>query len=60
MSAGAINGTFASFAYPSNAVSMSLSNTTTSEIVRVTGVILQQIKPTFSGSRHHQLVAGGE
>src|SRR5207248_6064236 len=39
LTAGARAGTFASFSYPSNQVTMQLSNTTTSVIARVTGVI---------------------
>ncbi len=42
VSAGTRNGAFANFTYPSNNVSMVLSNTATSVIVRVTSVALQQ------------------
>lgn len=45
VSAGTRNGTFANFIYPSNNVSLLLSNTTTSVIVRVEGVTLQQTNP---------------
>jgi hypothetical protein len=45
VSAGTRSGTFVSFTYPSNVVSMSLSNAASSEIVRVTGVSLQQPSP---------------
>jgi hypothetical protein len=38
LTAGARNGTFANFYYPSNAVTMQLSNTASSVIVQVTGV----------------------
>jgi hypothetical protein len=38
LSAGTRSGTFANFSYPSNQVTMQLSNTTSSVIVRVTGV----------------------
>jgi len=41
LSAVTRNGAFAKFNYPSNTVSLLLSNTTTSVIVRVTGVSLQ-------------------
>ncbi len=42
VSAGTRNGAFANFTYPSNNVSMVLSNTATSVIVRVTSVALKQ------------------
>jgi hypothetical protein len=42
LTASALDGAFANFIYPSNGLSMILSNATTSEIVRVTGVTLQQ------------------
>jgi hypothetical protein len=45
LSAGTRSGTFVSFIYPSNNVSMSLSNAASSEIVRVTGVAPQQPVP---------------
>jgi len=40
LTAGALNGTFANFYYPSNAVTMQLSNTASSVIVQVTGVAI--------------------
>jgi hypothetical protein len=39
LTAGTRNGTFANFLYPSNAVTMQLSNTPSSVIVRVTGIV---------------------
>jgi hypothetical protein len=42
VSVGTRNGAFGNFTYPSNNVSMVLSNTATSVIVRVTSVALQQ------------------
>ncbi len=42
LTAGTRNGTFASFTYPSNNLSMLLTNTPTSEIVKVTAVSLKQ------------------
>lgn len=39
LTAGTRNGTFASFSYPSNLVTMQITNTATSIVVRVTGVI---------------------
>jgi hypothetical protein len=40
LTAGARNGTFANFIYPSNAVMMQLSNTTNSVIVRATNILV--------------------
>jgi hypothetical protein len=40
LSAGTRNGAFANFIYPSNQVSMLMSNTSTSVIVRVTNVLV--------------------
>lgn len=45
LTAGTRTGTFTSFAYPSNAVTMQLSNTPNSVIVRVTGLITNVIAP---------------
>ena len=42
LTAASVSGAFASFTYPSNSVSMTLSNTPASEIVQVTGVSLKQ------------------
>ena len=55
LSAGTRNGTFASFIYPSNQVTMQLSNTTTSVIVRVTAAASPfpqplLLPPALSGS----------
>ncbi len=53
LTAGTRSGTFANFSYPSNAVTMQLSNTTSSVIVRVTGVAPPQptlLLPTLIGS----------
>ncbi|HEV7924781.1 MAG TPA: hypothetical protein VGR14_05465 [Verrucomicrobiae bacterium] len=54
VSAGARNGTFANFIYPSNEVAMILSNTTTSVIVRATNIFavpqLLILAPQISGS----------
>ncbi len=43
--AGTRNGTFAGFSYPSSAVTMQLSNTTSSVIVRVTDVVTTIPRP---------------
>jgi hypothetical protein len=53
LTAGTRSGTFANFIYPSNAVTMQLSNTTSSVIVRVTGVAPPRpvlLAPTLAGS----------
>jgi hypothetical protein len=54
VSAGARNGTFANFIYPSNEVAMILSNTATSVIVRATNIFavpqLLILAPQISGS----------
>ena len=53
LSAGSRSGTFASFSYPSNAVTMQLSNTTSSVILWVTGVAVPPpllFSPALSGS----------
>jgi len=56
LTAGTRNGAFSSFSYPSNQVTMQLSNTTNSVIVRVTGVAASPPPPpllfplTFSGT----------
>jgi hypothetical protein len=54
LTAGTRNGTFANFIYPSNQVSMLLSNTSTSVIVRVTDVLVVAkpllMPPQLSGS----------
>jgi hypothetical protein len=54
LSSGTRNGAFANFIYPSNQVSMLLSNTTTSVIVRVTNVLVVPqpllLPPQLSGS----------
>jgi hypothetical protein len=55
LTAGTRNGTFANFSYPLNAVTMQLSNTTTSVIVRVTDVFTAiprplLLPPELSGS----------
>ena len=53
VAAGTRNGTFANFYYPSNAVTMQLSNTTSSVVVRVTGVAPPRpvlLSPTLSGT----------
>ena len=42
LTAASVSGAFAGFTYPSNSVSMMLSNAPASEIVRVTGVSLKQ------------------
>jgi hypothetical protein len=47
VSAGTRNLAFSSFAYPSNLVTMQLSNTTSSVIVRVTGVLTPIQRPTL-------------
>jgi len=43
LTAASVSGAFASFTYPSNSVTMTLSNAPASEIVKVTGVSLKQI-----------------
>jgi hypothetical protein len=53
LTAGTRNGSFANFFYPSNEVTMQLSNTPTSVIVRVTGVAPTKpmlLQPELSGS----------
>jgi hypothetical protein len=53
LTAGARNGTFANFYYPSNAVTMQLSNTVNSVIVQVTGVATappRLLTPVISGT----------
>jgi hypothetical protein len=53
LTAGSRNGTFASFTYPSNQVTMQLSNATSSVIVQVTAVAPPPpllLSPTLSGS----------
>lgn len=54
LTAGARNGAFANFYYPSNAVTMQLSNTTSSVIVEVTGAAVTQapllLSPMLSGT----------
>jgi hypothetical protein len=55
LSAGTRNGTFTTFSYPSNQVTMQLSNTASSVIVRVTGVAVPPpapllLPPTLSGT----------
>ena len=55
LTAGARNGSFANFLYPSNAVTMQLSNTPNSVIVRVTDVLTtipqpMLLPPELSGS----------
>ncbi|HWW02285.1 MAG TPA: hypothetical protein VNZ64_21465 [Candidatus Acidoferrum sp.] len=53
LTAGTRNGTFANFYYPSNAVTMQLSNTTSSVIVQVTGVAIPPpllLTPAIAGS----------
>ena len=42
LTAASVSGAFASFTYPSNSVSMTLSNAPVSEIVQVTGLSLKQ------------------
>lgn len=50
LTAGSRTGAFANFIYPTNAVTMILSNTPTAAIVRVTGVALQRSNlPTAPG-----------
>jgi len=52
VTAGTRNGSFANFSYPSNSVTMQLSNTPTSVIVRVTGVAPVRpvlLQPELSG-----------
>jgi YD repeat-containing protein len=53
LTAGTRSGTFAGFSYPSNQVSMQLSNTTSSVIVQVTAVAVPPpllLSPAISGS----------
>ena len=55
LTAGTRNGTFASFYYPSNAVTMQLSNTTSAVTVRVTGIAIPPpapllLSPALSGT----------
>jgi len=54
LTAGTCNGTFANFYYPSNAVTMQLSNTTSSVIVQVSAVALTPapllLAPMLSGT----------
>jgi hypothetical protein len=55
LSANSRSGTFASFTYPSNLVTMQLNNTATSVIVRVTGVAIPPpapvlLSPALSGT----------
>jgi hypothetical protein len=53
LTAGSRGGTFASFCYPSNQVTMQLSNTTSSVVVLVTAVAPPPpllLSPTLSGS----------
>jgi hypothetical protein len=53
VAAGARNGTFANFYYPSNTVTMQLSNTPSSVIVQVTGVSIPPLlllTPAIAGS----------
>ncbi len=45
VSAGTLNGAFAGFVYPSNQVTLSLSNAITAEVVRVLGVTTSQAVP---------------
>jgi len=53
VAAGTRNGAFASFSYPSNAVTMQLSNSPNSVIVRATGIAVRELvifPPVLTGS----------
>jgi hypothetical protein len=50
VTAGARNGAFTSFSYPSNVVAMQLSNSPTSVILRVTAITLTNGPPILAGS----------
>jgi uncharacterized repeat protein (TIGR02543 family) len=47
LTASTRNGSFANFYYPSNDVAMQLSNTSTSVIARVTGLVMNVAQPTL-------------